>query len=270
MDSYFNDRVAVVTGGTSGIGLALCERLLVLGAKAVVYAGSTAERLRNAMEKLDGPHPGRALGVQADVRKKEDVENLIARAADFGEGRVDFLFNNAGRPLFKPFDETTDEDWRNAFDINFYGALHGVRAALPIMRRQGSGHIANTASGEVFWTLAHQSMYAATKAALLGFTSALRYEFWYENICFSTIIPGSVVTPIWGETKPPSSSISPETCARAVLDGVAAKEKVIYVTEEDRWGARDSYNPDISIMEGFEQILLDIARKRRAGQSGFD
>jgi len=86
---------------------------------------------------------------------------MIQEAATFGGGQIHFLFNNAGLSLRQRFDETTDEDWKFAFDVNFFGTLHGIRAVLPIMRAQGGGHIANTASGAAFSPMAEQSMYCA-------------------------------------------------------------------------------------------------------------
>ncbi|NCC26495.1 MAG: SDR family NAD(P)-dependent oxidoreductase, partial [Deltaproteobacteria bacterium] len=141
MDEYYRDKVAVVTGGASGIGLALCELLLSLGAKAVVLADVNAQRLEAEGARLGSAYPQRVLGIQTDVTKQERVAVMIRQAREFGSGQIHFLFNNAGLALAKPFDEATDADWKFAFEINFYGALYGIRAVLPIMRAQGGGHI---------------------------------------------------------------------------------------------------------------------------------
>ena len=128
---------------------------------------------------------------------------MIRRAAAFGDGRVDFLFNNAGAGLSGNFDEQSNEDWEQAFALNFYGALDGIRAVLPIMRAQGGGHIVNIISGIAFAPMAYQTRYAATKAALNGLTLALRYELWDENIRVTSATPGTTATPIWhGKTLP--------------------------------------------------------------------
>ena len=147
MKEYYENKVAVVTGGASGIGLALCELLLSFGAKAVILADLNADKLKTESERLETAYPGRVLGIQTDVTKQESVAAMIHQAAEFGAGQIHFLFNNAGLGLIKSFDETTDADWKFAFDVNFFGALYGIRAVLPIMRAQGGGHIANTASG---------------------------------------------------------------------------------------------------------------------------
>ncbi|HPC00773.1 MAG TPA: SDR family oxidoreductase [Syntrophales bacterium] len=266
MKEYYEDKVAVVTGGASGIGLALCEQLLSLGAGAVVLADLNAEKLKAETARLDGAYPGKVLGIQTDVTKQHSVASMIAQAAEFGGGRIDFLFNNAGLALVKPFDETTDEDWKFAFDVNFYGALYGIRAVLPVMRSQGGGHIANTASGIAFAPMALQSMYSATKAALVGLTGSLRYEFWDENIRFSTVIPGTVATPIWDKAGgAPESAITPQESARGILRGLAANERVIIVTDADREGAINAFRPEAA--EGMDQYLLNVARQRREGKT---
>ncbi|WP_028323480.1 SDR family NAD(P)-dependent oxidoreductase [Desulfatirhabdium butyrativorans] len=264
MNDYYRDQVAVVTGGASGIGLALCEQLLSLGARAVVLADLNAEKLKAESERLGQAYPGKALGIQTDVAKQESVSAMIQQAAKFGGGQIHFLFNNAGLGSMKSFDETTDEDWQFAFSVNFFGALYGIRAVLPIMRAQGGGHIANTASGIAFAPMAYQSMYSATKSALVGLTGSLRYEYWDENIRFSTVIPGTVATPIWGAGGAPDSAITPQESAAGILRGVAANERIIIVTEADRSGAINAFRPEAA--EGMDQYLLNVARQRKAGK----
>uniref|UniRef100_A0A7C4RT79 SDR family oxidoreductase n=1 Tax=Desulfatirhabdium butyrativorans TaxID=340467 RepID=A0A7C4RT79_9BACT len=264
MKAYYENKVAVVTGGASGIGLALCEMLLSLGAKAVVLADLNAEKLKTESDRLEALYPGKVLGIHTDVTKKESVFSMIQEAAAFGSGQIHFLFNNAGIGFFKPFDDTTDEEWTFGFDVNFYGALYGIRAVLPIMRAQGGGHIANTASGIAFVPLAYQSMYSATKAALLGLTGSLRYEFWDENIRFSTVIPGTVATPIWGEAGAPESAITPEASAHGILKGLAENERIVIVTKPDLDGAINAYRPDVA--KGMDEYLLNVARQRKSGK----
>lgn len=262
---HFADKVAVVTGGASGIGLALGEELLALGAKAVVLADLNESKLNTECTRLGTAYPGKVLGVRTDVTSQEQVFAMIKKAAEFGAGRIDFLFNNAGLPLVKAFDDTTDADWKFAFDINFYGALYGVRAVLPIMRAQGGGHIANTASGIVFSPLAFQCMYSATKSALLAFTTSLRSELWDENIRLSTIIPGTVATPIWDKAGgAPPSAITPQQSAQGILKGIAANERIIILTEEDKSGAKYGFLPEYAAVN--DEYFVNLARQRRSGE----
>jgi NAD(P)-dependent dehydrogenase (short-subunit alcohol dehydrogenase family) len=244
----------------------LSELLLSLGAKAVVLADLNAEKLQKERERLDALHPGKVLGCQTDVTKQESVAAMIRSAAEFSAGQIHFLFNNAGAGLTKSFDGASDADWKFAFDVNFFGPLYGIRAALPIMRAQGGGHIANTASGIGFAPMAYQSMYSATKAALIGLTGALRYELWDENIRLSTIIPGTVNTSIWQKAGgAPDFAISPEEAARGILEGVAANQRIVIITEADRKGAINAFHPDRS--KALDEYLLDVARRRRRGET---
>ena len=118
MKAYFENKVAVVTGGASGIGLALCEELLALGAVAVIPADLNEAKLNEECTRLATAYPGKVLGVPTDITRQESVSDLIRQAAEFGSGRIDFLFNNAGLGLSKAFDDTNDADWKFAFDIN--------------------------------------------------------------------------------------------------------------------------------------------------------
>jgi NAD(P)-dependent dehydrogenase (short-subunit alcohol dehydrogenase family) len=244
----------------------LSELLLLFGAKAVVLADLNAEKLVAEVERLKEIHPGKVLGCHTDVTKQESVATMVRSAAEFGAGHIHFLFNNAGLGLTKSFDQASDMDWKSAFDINFFGPLYGIRSVLPIMRAQGGGHIANTASGIGFAPMAYQSMYSATKSALIWLTGALRYELWDENIRLSTIIPGTVDTPIWQKAgDAPASAISADQAARGILQGLAANQRVVIVTDADRKGAINAFHPDSA--KAVDDYLLSVARKRRRGET---
>ena len=265
MKEFYENKVAAITGGASGIGLGIGELLLSLGAKAVILADINPKRLQTQCARLSETYPGKVLGVETDVTSQDSVTAMIGKAANFGDGRIDLLFNNAGLGLHKLFDETTDADWKSAFDVNFYGALYGIRAVLPVMRAQGGGHIANTASGIVFSPMPEQSMYSATKSALMGLGGSLRYELWDENIRISTIIPGTVATAIWTDhgVTPPAEAITPEESATGILAGIAKNERTIIVTEPDRHAAKNAY--DAEKTPGIDEYMVNIARKRRNG-----
>ena len=264
MKQTFENKVAVVTGGASGIGLSLCEEMLALGARAVVVADMNEDKLKTECQRLEASYPGKVLGVCTDVAKQASVFDLIRQAAEFGAGHVDFLFNNAGRGFAKPFDFTTDEEWKYAFEVNFYGPLNAVRAVLPIMRAQGGGHIINVSSGVALSPMAFQTMYSAAKAALLAFTGALRYELWDEIIRLSSVIPGIVATPMWDKAGgAPDFAISPEESALGILQGVAANQRIIILMEYDQNSAKYGFLPEYG--DQMDAKVLDVARQRRSG-----
>ena len=262
-DAYFKDKVAVVTGGASGIGLALAEAMLCYGAKQAVLADFNDENLRREAARLNSAYSGKVLGIHCNVTKEEDVQTMIQKAAEFG-GRIDLLFNNAGAGLGGPFDQQTNESWEKAFALNFYGALYGIRAVLPIMRKQGSGHIVNTISGIAFAPMAYQTMYSATKAALNGLTLALRYELWDENIRVTSATPGTVATAIWQDKGAPPGAQSPEQSAQTILAGVARNGRLVLGDQQDAAGARSCFDPDAAA--AMDDYLLNVARKRRHGE----
>jgi len=265
-NEYYQDKVAVVTGGASGIGLALAETMLSYGAKRVVLADVNDANLARETARLNVAYPGQALGIRCDVTKEEDVKGMIQQAAEFGGGRIDLLFNNAGAGLGGVFAEQTNEHWEKAFALNFYGAVYGIRAVLPVMRAQGGGHIVDIISGIAFTPMAYQTMYAATKAALNALTLALRYELWDENIRLTSATPGTTATAIWaaGGMEAPPGIQSPEQSARTILAGVAKNERLVLGDEGDAAGARICFNPDDA--EHVEDYLLNVARKRRSGE----
>jgi NAD(P)-dependent dehydrogenase (short-subunit alcohol dehydrogenase family) len=254
LTAYYENKVAVVTGGAAGIGLALVETMLAYGASKVVLAHFNEEKLILEAARLNSAYVGKVLGVHANVAEEADVNGMIREAAEFG-GRIDFLFNNAGAGLSGDFDDLTNED---------YGALYGIRAVLPVMRKQGSGHIVNTISGIAFAPMAHQTMYAATKAALNGLTLALRYELWDQNIRVSSVTPGTVATAIWKDKGAPLRAQSAEQSASTILAGVARNERLVLGDEYDVSGAKKCFDPDSAT--AMDDYLLNVARKRRGGE----
>lgn len=263
---YYLGKVAVVTGGASGIGLALAETMLSCAAKRVVLADVNEANLVRETARLNAAHPRQTLGIRCDVTNEEDVKRMIEQAAEFGDGQIDLLFNNAGAGFGGIFGEQSNGDWEKAFALNFYGAVYGIRAVLPIMRAQGGGHIVDVISGIALCPMAYQAMYSATKAALNGLTLALRYEFWDENIRVTSATPGTTATPIWsaGGVEAPPGAQSPEQSARTILDGVAKNERLVLGDEVDSSAAKHCFDPESA--KYFDDYLLNVARKRRSGE----
>ena len=243
---HYNNKVAVATGAASGIGLALAlaETMLSYRARKVVLADINSENLERETRRLENVYPARTLGLYCDVTKEADVETLIRKATEFGD-RIDILINNAGAGLGGLFEKQTNADWEKAFALNFYGALFGIRAVLPVMRRQGDGHIVHIVSGIAFAPMAQQTMYSATKAALNGLTLALRYELWDENIRITSATPGTTATAIWkagGVAAPPGAQTAKQA-ARTILAGVAKNERLVFGDQNDASGGRSCLVP---------------------------
>ena len=267
MSDYFAGKHVVVTGAASGVGLALIEELLRRGAATAVMADYNEETLSLESERVARDHPGKVKAVVTDVTNAEAVEHLITEAAAFGAGRIDLLINNAGGPFSGQFEETSDAEWQAAFALNFYGAVHGCRAVVPVMAQQGGGQIVNVISGIAYLPLAYQARYTATKAALHALTQVLRYEYWDLGIKVNSATPGTTKTGIWTEVPPPDYAQTAAESAEHILTGVERNESLIFGDTTDREKYELISNPATSA-EG-EAWLLDVARKRRAGESGF-
>lgn len=195
-------KVALITGGTSGIGRATALAFAEAGASVVI--GDVRER------PVDKGRPtgdlileagGRALFVEADVAEKSQVEGLVEKTVR-EYGRIDILVNNAGIGHVSSVEHTPERVLKKLVEVNFYGVVYGSQAVLPVMRAQGGGHIINISSGAAMMGLAYVSIYAATKAAVMRFSEALRYELEDSNIFVSVIYPDFTATDLALEVTP--------------------------------------------------------------------
>jgi len=225
----FEGKVAIVTGGTSGIGYAVSEELLKRGATVWVI-GSRQESVDKAQASLSAFHQARFAAV--DVRDNTAVQKMVTDCVR-EDGRLDYLFNNAGISQKNPYEASTLEDWKEMIDINLWGVIYGINAALPVMKAQKSGHIVNPSSVAALYGTPYQALYVATKSAVLGLTDCLYYEYLPENILFSVVCPGDVATPIF-KGRVPEGAITAEEAARIILDGVEKKERMIVFPESMR------------------------------------
>jgi short-subunit dehydrogenase len=183
--------VALITGASSGIGASLA-RLLAREGMAVVLAARRKENLRSLAAEITAAG-GTALPVQCDVTVREDAEQLVQDALD-AYGRLDVLVNNAGRGHMSSVEDTTDEIIESMFAVNVFPLWYTARVALPVMRKQGSGHIITVASmaGKVGYP--YNSAYVAAKHAAVGFTHALRQELAETGIHAGVVCPAGVLT----------------------------------------------------------------------------
>lgn len=227
MTDVFAGTSCIVTGGSSGIGYALTEALLRRGA-TVRAVGIPEEGVAAARETLATYENVRCAVV--DVTDYEAVRRTVEDAvADCG--RLDYLFNNAGIGATRPYEEVTLEFWKQAVDVNLWGVVHGVHAALPLMTKQGSGHIVNTSSLAGIIAPGYQAVYCASKFAVVGMTESLRHEYRHRGIFFSTVCPSYVVTPIFQGTKLPDEAITADEAAAIILAGVERRDAMIFLPE---------------------------------------
>lgn len=193
MEASVSGRVAFVTGGASGIGAALAAELVGRGAE-VWIADRQIGPAREFAQRLNG-RGGKAHAIELDVRDYPAFERAIAEAVQHS-GRIDYLFNNAGIGVASEVDRYTLDDWNDVFDVNLRGVVHGIQAAYPIMIRQHSGHIVNTASMAGLMTTAGQASYTAAKHAVVALSRTLRLEAERHGVRVSVLCPGVIRTPI--------------------------------------------------------------------------
>lgn len=209
-------KVAVVTGGTRGIGRAIVERLLQEGAP-VAFCGRTKESVERAAAELRGR--GQVFGCAADVSRVEQVRHFF-QAVDNALGGVDILVNNAGIGVFRRVGEMTPEEWHRNIDLNLNGAFYCAHEALARFRTRGGGFIVNISSLAGKNTFSSGAGYNASKFGLNGFSEALMLDHRHDNVRVSTIMPGSVDTKFGGgpadRTGDTSWMIAPEDVAEAV------------------------------------------------------
>lgn len=234
----FAGRTAIVTGGASGIGRAIGEELGRRGA-LLTLADVNASLLGQVVGEIAASGcevEGAVLDVTDFEAVKEVVEGVVSR-----HGRLDYIFNNAGIVIGGEAHDFSEEHWHRVIDVNLYGVVHGVAAAYPVMVRQGSGHIVNTASLAGLVPATGLVPYTASKYGVVGLSNALRVEGAHYGVKVSVVCPGFIRTPIYESVelvkvdREKMMRMAPRgmpagKCARAVLRGVERNEAIITVT----------------------------------------
>ena len=190
----FEGKVAMVTGGTSGIGKATAIAFARAGAKVVLSGRREKEGAQVVAEiKKFG---GDAASVRADVAKDADVQAMVKFAVD-KFGKIDIAFNNAGVEWTGPLDQATEAEYRRIFDINVWGVLNSMRHEIPVMLKNGGGAIVNTSSVAGHVGFPQLSVYIASKHAVEGLTKSVALEFAKQNVRINAVAPGPIATEMW-------------------------------------------------------------------------
>jgi NAD(P)-dependent dehydrogenase (short-subunit alcohol dehydrogenase family) len=271
----FREKVAIVTGGASGIGRTVCESLGRYGATTIV-ADIDWEGARQVAETIAG-NGGRAWPARLDVREDEQIRKLIDATVADHRG-LDYMFNNAGIDIGGEARDLLPEHWTRVFDVNLMGVVYGTRAAYAQMVRQGYGHIVNTASLCGIMPIPLQVPYATAKHAVVGLSTSLRAEGAGLGVKVSVFCPGVVRTPLIEKSMVVNSSmeeilsLSPmktmdvNDAVRAMLRGVARNQAII-VCPFDSWMSWMLYRLSPAFMDRLlGKTVRQFREKRRAGK----
>lgn len=233
----FKGKVAIITGGASGIGKSLAELLARKGAYVVV----ADINVNSGNDVVNSIHAegGKACFQYIDVTDESMVNELVQKTYD-AHGHLDFMFNNAGISSMSEFYNITSDQWKRMININLLGVVYGANAAYKLMKKQGYGYIVNTSSAAAFGPTPLTASYGATKHAVLALTTSLHYEAEDFGVKVSAVCPAFVTTSI-SQTmdmsdfdrgifnKNQKSYISSEKCAEIIVRGIE-KQKLIITT----------------------------------------
>jgi NAD(P)-dependent dehydrogenase (short-subunit alcohol dehydrogenase family) len=217
-DEVFRNKVALITGGSRGIGFSIAEALLSRGT-AVCITGKDAARLERARQQL-ASGGDRVVAVRGDVGRREDVRRAVdATVTAFGG--LDVLVNNAGVGRFVPIADMTDDQWHDVLGTNVTGAFYCCRESIPHLRARGGGWIINISSLAGRNWFAGGGAYCASKAALNALSESLMQEVRYDNIRVSYVMPGSVDTEFGTNRTNEAWKLSGADVAQVVVDLIA-------------------------------------------------
>jgi 3-oxoacyl-[acyl-carrier protein] reductase len=214
--SSLTGKVAFVTGGSRGIGLATAKAL-VAGGASVAITGTDQGRVNDAVAALGK----NALGIRADVRQYSEVEAALAQTVSTFGG-LDILINNAGVGVFRAVSEMTVDEWHRIIDTNLSGVFYCCHAALPHLKARGGGWIISISSLASKNAFVSGAAYCASKSALNAFSETLMQEVRYDGIRVAYVLPGSVNTGFGGLSNTKSEwALMPEDVAEMIVDLIA-------------------------------------------------
>lgn len=211
-------KVAIVTGSTKGIGLAVAEALIGRGTN-VVISSRHEDEIRETVDRLQQQGAAKILGKMCDVQRGEQVQELI-RFAVSELGGLDILINNAGIGQFQAVEEMSPELWRRTLATNLDSLFYGCHYAIPEMKRRGAGFIINIGSLAGKNAFPGGAAYNASKFGVIGFSEALMQEIRHDDIQVAYIMPGSVDTWFGGHTPSGGGSwkLSAQDVAQVVIE----------------------------------------------------
>ncbi|MDX0452389.1 3-hydroxybutyrate dehydrogenase [Sinorhizobium medicae] len=188
-------KTAVITGSTSGIGLAIARALAKTGANIVLNGFGTADEIRTVTDEVAGLTFGSVLHHPADMTKPSEIAEMMATAAS-RFGGADILVNNAGVQFVEKIEDFPAEQWDRIVAINLSSSFHTIRAAIPPMKKNGWGRIINIASAHGLVASPFKSAYVAAKHGIMGLTKTVALEVAENGITVNSICPGYVLTPL--------------------------------------------------------------------------
>jgi short-subunit dehydrogenase len=228
-----SNKVAIITGASSGIGLATAKLLAKQGANLALVS-----RSRDLLEKLSAELPG-SLAVPADMTKIPEIKRMIQQVQEHF-GRADILINNAGQGYDAPVEQTDIDIFHYIFDLDVIGPLVAMQQVIPLMRKQGGGSIINISSATALMYLPNMSAYSAAKRALAGISLTAREELKDDNIIISVVYPYITLTNFEKNTiraanideeqdvSGPFPADSAEYVAQKILQGIESGEAEIF------------------------------------------
>lgn len=221
MDLQLNDKVAVITGGSVGIGLAVAKGLAAEGVHLALCARND-ERLQKEATNIRHEFPVKVLAKSCDVTKVSQIEAFL-KAVEEVFGGADILINNAGKGTNEKIIDASDEKWQHFWDLHVMAAVRFSKGLMPSMQKRGGGVILNNSSICAKQPLGYEPIYNTTKAALSMFSKCLANECIPMNIRVNTINPGLILTPDWWNTAE----------QLAAKQGISAKEYLENIAKEN-------------------------------------
>ncbi|MEO1291099.1 MAG: SDR family oxidoreductase [Chloroflexota bacterium] len=233
MDLGLKDKVAVITGGSVGIGLAVARGLAEEGVHVVLCARN-AERVQARAQEIADEFGVRALGIPIDVTDADAITKALVTIQETFGG-ADILINNAGTGSDETILEADDDKWQYYWDLHVMAAVRLSRGIAPMMQASGGGVILNNASICATQPLYYEPIYNTTKAALAMFSKCLAHEFIPHNIRVNTINPGLILTPDWKKTAKALTADDPNQTWEDYLDNIATENTPIgrFATPEE-------------------------------------